>query len=43
MTNEGRTNTEQVLFLLDKFGAGDAFYHKLTVTVTSLPKSYLLK
>ena len=34
---------EQILFLLDKFCVGDAFYHELTMTFESLPRSYLVK
>lgn len=36
---------EQILFLLDKFGVGDEFYHEVTMTKQGeeLPRSYLVK
>ena len=43
LTDVDNTKIEQVLFLLDKFCVGDSFYHELTMTVTGLPKSYLVK
>ena len=30
----------QILFLLDKFGIGDAFYHELSMAHPELPRSY---
>ena len=43
LSDEDKTKIEQVLFLLDKFCVGDSFYHELTMTVSGLPKSYLVK
>ena len=43
LTDEDKTKIEKVLFLLDKFCVGDSFYHEPTMTVTGLPKSYLVK
>ena len=34
---------ESILYLIDKFGAGDEFIHELTMTVEGMPKSYLFK
>ena len=34
---------KQILFLLDKFSVGDAFYHELTQINHSLPRSYKVK
>lgn len=33
----------EVLYLLDKFGVGDAFYHELAALEPSLPRSYAVK
>lgn len=38
-----KAKIEQVLFLLDKFCIGDAFYHELTMIADGLTKSYLVK
>ena len=43
LSDEDKTKIEQVLFLLDKFCVGDSFYHELTMNVSVLPKSYLVK
>lgn len=43
MSNTEKAKIEQVLFLLDKFCVGDAFYHELTMIADGLPKSYLVK
>ncbi|CAB4022410.1 Hypothetical predicted protein [Paramuricea clavata] len=41
---EGEKNRiEQILFLLDKFCVGDNFYHKQSMMVDGLPRSYLVK
>ena len=42
-SDEDKTTIEQVLFLLDKFCVRDSFYHELTMTVSGLPKSSLVK
>ena len=37
---------EQILFLLEKFGVGDSFYHELSMSsagVGALSRSYLIK
>ena len=33
----------QTLYLLDRFGVGDAFYHELTMLQPELPRSYKVK
>ena len=33
----------QVLYLLDKFGVGDTFYHEMSMVQPSLPRSYKVK
>ena len=38
-----KNRIEQILFLLDKFCVGDNFYHKLSMMVNGLPRSYLVK
>ena len=43
LSDDGKTKIEQVLFLLEKFYVGDSFYHELTMTLSGLPKSYLVK
>jgi hypothetical protein len=43
LTDYDKEKIEQVSFLLDKFCAGDSFYHELTMIVDGLPKSYLVK
>ena len=34
---------KQILYLLDKFGVGDEFYHELSVIDLTLPRSYQVK
>ena len=34
---------EKVLYLMDKFGVSEDFYHELTMVFNSLPRSYLVK
>ena len=43
LPEEEKEKIEQILFLLDKFCVGDAFYHELTMTIEGLPRSYLVK
>lgn len=43
IANDDQEKLDQILFLLDKFCVGDAFYHELTMTTNNLPKSYLIK
>ena len=43
LTDTEKAKIEQVLFLLDKFCVGDAFYHEMTMIADGLPKSYLVK
>ena len=43
LSENDNDKVEKVLFLLDKFCIGDAFYHEVTMLVHSLPKSYLIK
>lgn len=43
LSDDEKAKVERVLFLQDKFCAGDAFYHVLTMVVDGLPKSYLVK
>ena len=43
LPEEEKEKIEQILFLLDKFCVGDAFYHELTMTFEGLPRSYLVK
>ncbi len=33
----------QILYLLDKFGVGDKFYHELAAIDSALPRSYKVK
>lgn len=42
-TEAERDRVLQILYLLDKFGVGDAFYHELTMIDKSLPRSYSIK
>ena len=34
---------ESILYILDKFSVGDAFYHELSMLNEGLPRSYLIK
>ena len=43
LDEDTKTKIEQILFLLDKFCVGDAFYHELSMTIDGLPRSYLVK
>ncbi len=43
LLDDDKGKVEKVLFLLDKFCVGDAFYHEITMLVEGLPKSYLVK
>ena len=43
LSDDDKGKVEKVLFLLDKFCVGDAFYHEITMLVEGLPKSYLVK
>ena len=40
---DDKQNLLQILFLLDKFGVGDAFYHELSMAHPELPRSYRIK
>ena len=42
-TKAERDRVLLILYLLDKFGVGDAFYHELTMIDKSLPRSYSIK
>ena len=35
--------TEQILYLLDRYGVSDQFYHELAMTMPALPRSYKVK
>ena len=43
LDEDTKTKIEQILFLLDEFCVGDAFYHELSMTIDGLPRSYLVK
>ena len=43
LPEQDKEKIEQILFLLDKFCVGDAFYHELTMIFDGLPRSYLVK
>ena len=38
-----KSTLQKILYLLDRFYVGDAFYHELSVICDALPKSYLIK
>ena len=42
LAENDKDKVEKVLFLLDKFCVGEAFYHEMNMLVDSLPKSYLI-
>ena len=35
--------SQEILYLLDRFGVSDEFYHELTMLYPELPRSYLIK
>ena len=43
LSEDGKSEIEKVLFLMDKFGVSEDFYHELTMTFSDLPRSYLVK
>ena len=43
LSEEAKSEIEKVLFLMDKFGVSEEFYHELSMVFTSLPRSYLVK
>jgi len=43
LSQDEKQKIEQILFLLDKYCVGDAFYHELSMTFNGLPRSYLVK
>ena len=43
LCEDEKDKLEKILFLLDKFFVGDAFYHELSMVCDGLPKSYLIK
>ena len=43
VSDEDRDKVLLVLYLLDKFGVGDAFYHELSMINRSLPRSHKVK
>ena len=43
-SDDGSSDVEvMILYLLDKFGISDAFYHELSMVNPLLPRSYLIK
>ena len=43
LTEQEKTQIEEILFVLDKFCVNDSFYHEFTMITNGLPKSYLIK
>jgi hypothetical protein len=45
LSESDKGKVEEILFLVDKFGVGDEFYHEVTMTKQGeeLPRSYLVK
>ena len=43
LPEEEKECVEKILFLLDKFCVGDAFYHEISMITDGLPRSYLVK
>ena len=43
LSDDDKAKVESILYLIDKFGVGDEFMHKLSMVVDGLPKSYLFK
>ena len=41
--NDSDVKIKQILYLLDKFGVGDEFYHELSMIDLTLPRSYQVK
>ena len=41
LSEEEKLKVEKIVFLLDKFFVGDAFYHKIFMITDGLPRSYL--
>ena len=41
--DDEHTQILQVLYLLDKFGVGDALYHEMSIIALCLPRSYKIK
>ena len=42
-SDEDKPKVDMVLFLLDKFCAGDSFYHEITMLFDDSPRSYFVK
>ena len=43
LPEDEKKKVEEVLFLMDRFGVSDEFYHHLTMIFDGLPRSYLVK
>ena len=43
LTEQEKTQIEEILFVLDKFCVSDSFYHEFNVITNGLPKSYLIQ
>lgn len=43
LSEDEKSKIEKVLFLMDKFGVSEDFYHELTMVFADLPRSYLVK
>ena len=43
LPEDERKKVEEVLFLMDRFGVSDEFYHNLTMIFDGLPRSYSVK
>lgn len=43
LSDAEKEKIETILFYMDKFCSGDAYYHELTMMCGDLPKSYLIK
>ena len=42
-SSHGTCTPSEVLYLLDRFGVSDEFYHERSMIIPSLPRSYLVK
>ena len=42
LTEDDKKKVEEVLFLTDRFGVSEDFYHQLTMVCDGLPRSYLV-
>ena len=43
LSEEEKLKVEKIVFLLDKFFVGDAFYHEILMITDGLPRSYSVK